>query len=156
MDDEDRLGSRRDRLFHGLRIEAEGVIDIGKNRYGSGQKHGFGISDKGERRQDDLIARADAARSQSTAHRCGAAGTDMGITDLEPLLQGLFKLPCLPLAQAGGIKPIAHIDASIQNVHHLFPFFIANQLKTGHVITIRFECYLSACRIENPFRARLR
>lgn len=77
--DQDGFRLRCNGVLNRTRIEAQGLVDFGKNGHGSREEDGLQIRDECEGGKDDFVARPYATGRQCRAECSGAAGTHMGI-----------------------------------------------------------------------------
>ncbi len=74
-------------------IEVEAVrSNVGEDRRGAGQRHGFGGRGESESRHDDLVAGTDAVRPEGHLERIRAVGDADAVLDLEEVGEGALEL----------------------------------------------------------------
>ncbi len=92
--------------FQTVRIQAQGLVNLCKNRHGTGLDYGFKCGHKGKRRNNDLVSGPDAAGCKGRTKGCCPAGTQMAEPGACYLSQFFFKFQGFKMAVSGPFKSV--------------------------------------------------
>ena len=107
MHHQHRFRARGQRFFKGFGVQAQGFINVSKNRYRTCRHHRFDRRHKGERWNYDFIPHTHTAGSQCNGKGRGSAGTEMAMACSDFFGQFLFKGSGLPVIVSSLIKTVS-------------------------------------------------